>query len=34
MEVIDLEVYQEEQVWEAIKNCPKDCIFWEEIDAT
>lgn len=30
LEVIDLENYPEEKVREAIKNCPKDCIFWEE----
>jgi ferredoxin len=32
MEVIDLKDYPEERVWEALKNCPKDCIYWEEID--
>jgi ferredoxin len=32
MEVIDFETYSEELVWEAIKNCPKDCIYWEESD--
>ena len=32
MEVIDLKDYPEERILEAIKNCPKDCIYWEEID--
>ena len=30
VEVADLEDYPEECVNEAIKNCPKDCISWEE----
>jgi len=30
MEVIDLAVYPVEEVDEAIKNCPADCISWEE----
>jgi ferredoxin len=30
VEVITLETYPEGEVDEAIKNCPKDCIFWEE----
>ena len=30
IEVIDLEKYPEEEVQEAIKMCPADCIFWEE----
>lgn len=29
--VADLPVYPEKEVEEAIKNCPEDCIFWEEI---
>lgn len=29
MEVIDLPDYPEEKVFEAMKNCPEDCIFWE-----
>jgi ferredoxin len=29
IEVIDLEEYPEEEVEEAIKNCPADCIAWE-----
>lgn len=32
MEVVELSEYSECIVWEAIKNCPKDCIYWEEID--
>lgn len=33
MEVADLKSYQEDLVEEAMKNCPKDCIYWEEIPA-
>jgi ferredoxin len=29
IEVVDLEAYPEEEVAEAIKNCPADCITWE-----
>ncbi len=29
IEVVDLEEYPEEEVEEAIKNCPADCIAWE-----
>jgi ferredoxin len=29
MEVIELASYPEDQVDEAIKNCPEDCIFWQ-----
>ncbi|MFC1811138.1 ferredoxin [Thermodesulfobacteriota bacterium] len=29
--VADLPVYPEDEVEEAIKNCPEDCIYWEEI---
>jgi len=29
IEVVDLEEYPEEEVQEAIKNCPADCIVWE-----
>lgn len=29
--VVDLPVYPEDEVDEAIKNCPEDCIYWEEI---
>ena len=29
--VADLPVYPEAGVEEAIKNCPEDCIYWEEI---
>lgn len=31
IEVVDLEEYPEEEVEEAIKNCPFDCIAWEEV---
>jgi ferredoxin len=30
VQVLPLDDYQDEQVLEAVKNCPKDCIFWEE----
>jgi len=30
IEVIDLEAYPEDEVDEAIKNCPADCIRWED----
>ena len=30
VEVIDLSSYPEEEVNDAIKNCPADCIHWEE----
>ena len=30
IEVVDLEKYPEEEVEEAIKYCPEDCIVWEE----
>ena len=29
IEVVDLEEYPEEEVEEAIKNCPADCIAWK-----
>ncbi|MDM8536414.1 ferredoxin [Desulfobacterales bacterium HSG17] len=29
VEVIHLDNYLDEDIHEAIKNCPKDCIFWE-----
>jgi ferredoxin len=29
MEVVELDEYPLEDVEEAIKNCPKDCITWE-----
>lgn len=32
MEVRELGSYSPETVWEAIKNCPKDCIYWEDIE--
>ncbi len=31
IEVVDLAGYPEEGVDEAIKNCPCDCIYWDEI---
>ena len=31
MEVIDFQIYPVELVDEAIKNCPKDCIYWDEM---
>ena len=31
LEVIDLDRYPEEKIREAMKCCPKDCIYWEEI---
>ena len=30
VQVTDLEAYPDEDVNEAIKNCPSDCIAWEE----
>ena len=32
IEAAFLSAYPEEAVTEAIKNCPKDCIFWESED--
>lgn len=32
VEVVDLEKYPEIEVDEAIKNCPVDCIEWDEND--
>lgn len=29
VEVLELDEYPQEDVAEAIKNCPEDCIFWE-----
>ncbi len=29
VEVCDLDNYLDEEIHEAIKNCPKDCICWE-----
>ena len=31
MEVIEMEEYPADRVDEAIRNCPEDCIFWENI---
>lgn len=30
LEVLDLAVYPEAEIQEAIKYCPEDCIYWEE----
>jgi ferredoxin len=30
VEVVDLDAYPTDEVNEAIKNCPTDCICWEE----
>ncbi len=30
VEVADLSAYPEAEVDDAIKNCPADCIFWQE----
>lgn len=30
VEVADLDAYPQPDVNEAINNCPKDCIYWEE----
>ena len=30
IEVVELQEYPKEEVEEAIKNCPSDCIAWEE----
>ncbi len=29
VELLDLDDYSDEDIHEAIKNCPKDCIIWE-----
>jgi len=29
VQIFDLDVYPEEDVDDAIRNCPADCIFWE-----
>jgi ferredoxin len=31
IEAADLEDYPQDEVDEAIKNCPEDCIEWEEV---
>ena len=31
IQVADLKEYPEDEVAEAIKNCPTDCIHWDEI---
>ncbi|HKJ98830.1 MAG TPA: ferredoxin [Desulfotignum sp.] len=30
VQVKPLEDYQDDDIHEAIKNCPRDCIFWED----
>ena len=30
MEVLELDEYSQEDVEEAMKNCPEDCISWED----
>ena len=30
VEVIDLDSYEDEDITEAVKNCPKDCIHWDD----
>ena len=30
IQVADLDVYPQDEVQEAIKYCPEDCIYWEE----
>ncbi len=30
VEVLPLDNYEDEDIHEAVKNCPKDCISWEE----
>ena len=32
MEVVELPVYPAEEVAEAIRFCPEDCIAWERVD--
>lgn len=31
IEVVNLSRYPEDEVEDAIKNCPQDCISWEEV---
>ena len=31
MVVIEMDEYEVEEVDEAIKNCPEDCIYWDEV---
>ncbi len=31
MEVAEMDYYEKKDVDEAIKNCPEDCISWEEV---
>jgi ferredoxin len=30
IEVVEMATYPEEEVEDAIRHCPKDCIYWEE----
>ena len=30
VEVLDLKDYSDDDINEAVKNCPKDCITWED----
>ncbi len=30
IEVVELDFYPEEEIMEAIRDCPKDCISWED----
>jgi ferredoxin len=30
IEIREMEVYPEEQIYQVIRYCPKDCISWEE----
>ncbi len=29
VDVLPLDSYEDDDIHEAVKNCPKDCIFWE-----
>ncbi|MCP4023630.1 MAG: ferredoxin [Desulfobacteraceae bacterium] len=29
VEILDIDVYSDENIHEAVNNCPKDCISWE-----
>jgi len=32
IETASLAVYPEDAVTEAVKSCPKDCVYWEDVD--